>query len=304
MSLGFSVLCRFLWQLLMQVRAVALDVASMASRCWHATCIVCFPSAYVQAPGLKCLDARCDRVKFFIYNLGISTDLQRVQISYLSADADDSQWILDSWNKDAHRVIPRLKADTTYLFRCRCRMGRCVSPWGPHLSVQTLQRPVNGGGQGPGYTWTQTASEVAASFPVPMNICSKHVRVQLNSRKLRCELHDEAGECHILVDTSLPKRVRPLSPEGGSYWELDVKQDNSPWKFLNLVLEKETVSDNIKFGYWRTMFVGGPKIDTHAIDCDNFMNSVKNVGARLPGFDITNLSRSELKALKQRVQRL
>jgi hypothetical protein len=127
------------------------------------------------------------------------------------------------------------------------------------------------------------------------------VKVHLNPGHLSCELHDKENGARILVDKPLPKRVRLLSPEGGSYWELESKHRDGSEKYLNVVLEKETVSDNIKFGYWRSMFAGDPKIDTHAIDCDKFMNSVKDAATRVPGCDITNLSRSKLKALKQRV---
>ena len=73
-------------------------------------------------------------------------------------------------------TVGELEPDTDYAVRVRAVNARGTSGWCAG-AFRTRQEPVDGGGRGPGYRWTQTGSELRLSFPVGADLRAKMLRV-------------------------------------------------------------------------------------------------------------------------------
>jgi hypothetical protein len=255
------------------------------------------------APSLRCLDARCDRAKISYLPILTSVfNVEEYQISYDLAHVEEHQapeWKLDKWTLNSSRVIPNLSHSTSYKLRARSRNFRGQSSWGEAIIVRTLEHPVDGGGTCPGYTWTQTGIEVSVHYSLPTSLTSKSLNVDVKPKQLRCTFASPSGGCATLVDAELPHRVRLLTPDGGSYWDLERQTDTL---VLSIYLEKEKPAKNIKWGFWRSMFVGDPEVDTHAIESDPHVHPGSGMTPTSPRLGMQKGFRQEFEALRERVR--
>jgi hypothetical protein len=159
--------------------------------------------------------------------------------------------------------------------------------------------PIDGGATCPGYTWTQNGIEVTVAFSIPQEVSRKHISVALQPDRLRVSY--KLGEEDVfLTDSPLPARVRSLTPDGGSYWEINRSKGLST---ICVVLEKEKQATSIKWGFWRSMFPGHPEIDTHAIDSALHVKESSPV-APTPDFNLTKLAREDYESMRKRLQRM
>lgn len=254
-------------------------------------------------PSLQVIDARCNRVKVEI--TGPSTSFfndDEYEVAYGCQPEDPGAAV--TWSSlppkpYSHRVIPQLSGSTKYLVRARTHNVKGSSAWGQPVVASTLIEPISGGAKCDGYTWTQTGIEASVRLHVPSDVKAKNVCISLRPEHLAVSytLH---GETVKLVEGVLPQRVRLLSPDGGSYWEIDREGEEVA---VIVVLEKEKPAQTIKWGFWRSVFVDQPEIDTHAILSDPHVKPIQpspeTPGA--PGLDVKSVSRREYSELRRRL---
>lgn len=214
----------------------------------------------------ECVDVRCKNARFKVPAVeGRAYQIAHARVTQESAgaphveEAEHDKWVV-STSAEWHRIVPRLEPSTTYACWCRARAWCGTSAWTEPLLVTTLQRPVQAGGRTNTFTWTQTADEVSVAMTLPHHISSREVYVHLRPRHLEAGYKTPQGNIR-LVCGDLVAQVRLLTPEGGSYWELDRQRELR----LVVVLERVVAATSTKWGFWRSVFVGGPEIDTHAI---------------------------------------
>lgn len=242
------------------------------------------------APALKLIDARSTRVKLSIL-LEESTDPEayEFQIRYrldnegavvrMPEQEDEENWIVETFKTGIHRNLLSLHEHSQYKARARAKteLGIC-SEWGPLIKWQTLLAPVNGGANMGSYTWGQNATDVWVTVQIPAEVKSKHVSVVLQPTSLH--VSHTVKNTVVAVLGKLPWRVRLLSPDGGSHWEISRESGTSS---LCVVLEKESPAANLKWGLWRSMFAGHDEIDTHAMELDPHIAEILQSLHRQPG---------------------
>lgn len=265
-----------------------------------------FGQALAKTPGVPSLgvvDARCNRVKVEITCPATSIfNDDEYEVEYACAADDpgtEASWSPLPWNQYTHRVIAPLSSNTRYLLRARSRNVKGCSSWGQSVTVMTLIEPVSGGAACDRYSWTQNGIEVSARVNVPPEVKAKHVSVSVRPEFLSISYTLEGKDVKV-VEGVLPHRVRLLSPDGGSYWEIDREDEHTA---VVVVLEKEKPAQTIKWGFWRSMFVGQPEIDTHAILSDPYVKPTQPSPGMsgAPGLDMKTVARSEYEALRKRL---
>ena len=97
------------------------------------------------------------------------------------------------------RHVDELTAGAEYVARVRARNSCGSSEW-RYGKFRTKQVPVDGGGQGDGYTWRQTADEIIAVVAVGAEVRARHVRVECRGGRLRACV---AGRDAPLLDGEL-----------------------------------------------------------------------------------------------------
>lgn len=224
-------------------------------------------------PRVALSDARCNRVRVTCVAVATSNFNQdSYQLSWRAVrpgGGPEAAWACDAWGPSAERIVARLAGDTAYQLRGRARNVKGESVWGDVLEARTLHVPRDGGCclARRGYTWTQTAAEVSVAWKVPASLTARDVKVALRPQRLAVSLaagpEPSASASCVLVDDELYGRVRLLSPDGGSYWEIDRDGAES---VLCVVLEKEKAATSVKWAFWRAAFREHEEIDTHAIE--------------------------------------
>lgn len=255
-------------------------------------------------PSLRVIDARCNRVKVEIScpSTSVFND-DEYEVEYALEPKDSTcemSWSTLPWKEYTNRVIPQLSASTRYAVRARSRNIKGCSSWGEPVSVMTLIDPVSGGAVCEGYTWTQNGIEVTARINVPSDVKAKHVSVSLRPEHLSVSYTLE-GQAVKVLEGVLTQRVRSLSPDGGSYWEIDREADQTA---IVVVLEKEKPATTIKWGFWRSFFVNQPEIDTHAILSDPYVKPAQpgpSLSGAPAGMDMKTVARSEYEDLRKRL---
>ncbi|GMH38271.1 hypothetical protein BSKO_06155 [Bryopsis sp. KO-2023] len=218
-------------------------------------------SRYPNAPNVIVKDARANRVKLEIEpRLTSPFNVEKYEIAYSIAEKGDLDvWHVVGVSEFTQRTVPRLEQDREYKFRVRARNIRGSSEWSDVVIARTKQRPVNGGGTGDGYVWSQTATEITIAFKVHRSLQPNHVSLHLtNSQEQLMQLYVvEEGQTRNLLNGSVPKRVKRCSQQ------IMEGQDN---KVLVVTLEKSDKSLSTKFDFWRSVVQGQPEIDTHMIE--------------------------------------
>ena len=104
------------------------------------------------------------------------------------------------------RHVDELTAGAEYVARVRARNSCGSSEW-RYGKFRTKQVPVDGGGQGDGYTWRQTADEIIGVVAVGAEVRARHVRVECRGGRLRAYV---AGRDAPLLDGELFGEVIPV----------------------------------------------------------------------------------------------
>lgn len=110
-----------------------------------------------------------------------------------------------------------------------------------------VQVPIGNGGQGPGYVWTQTLSEINAIIVIPPNTRSKDLEVDIKSTSVRV-FHRPTKT--VLLEDEYP--VGESVDVSESTWTLD--------ETLMLLLMKRRET------WWPCLIRGHPQIDTTKVD--------------------------------------
>mmetsp|Transcript_30834 Transcript_30834/g.68300 ORF Transcript_30834/g.68300 Transcript_30834/m.68300 type:complete len:303 (+) Transcript_30834:91-999(+) len=216
-------------------------------------------------PRVTVKDVRANRIRLNIessYSSSFNVEVFEIEWKPTNSEV----WQSTGTSNLQQRTIARLAADTNYVFRVRAKNEKGESNWCPAVSAKTRQEPVSGGGHGPGYTWTQTPTDVTITFEVPAGTSKKDTVLVLKSSHLKVEVHKKPADCTqwnpVLLDGELYGKV--VGWDNGSYWEL-VKEGNKT--LLILTLEKSSKSMAPKFDYWRSIQPGTPdlEIDTHKL---------------------------------------
>jgi CS domain len=259
-------------------------------------------------PHFECTDVRCDRARFYFippHAPLVEGKEHQIAVSVSSsgdAPAEDGhvlEWRTDGWTPNSTRLMPGLVPCTSYKVRCRMRCWKGISAWTDPITVRTLQRPLQSGGSGPGFTWAQTEREVSIRMPVPGTLTSKNIEVKLRPKHLSCS-HHTSRQSVQLQSGELAETVQRLTPDGGSYWELDRQADAL---HLVVVLEKAKCATNIKWGFWRSVFADGREveIDTHAISEEAMEKQPVQAASNMLGMQKATVQ--ELLTMRERVSR-
>lgn len=215
-------------------------------------------------PQVTVTDARCNRVRIVAVTKATSIFNEDHYQASLRRQRNEDAWADQPWTSQNSTILAGLEPATTYIVRARSKNAKGMSEWGPVRCVETLHRPRDGGYTCWGYTWTQDGTEITIACALPTHLRSKQITVNLRPQSLRVAVQD--GEAlRVLMDGELFGRVRLLSPEGSSYWEMEREDEKC---ILRVVLEKERAATNIRWGFWRAAFLGHPEVDTHAIESD------------------------------------
>jgi hypothetical protein len=223
-------------------------------------------SRHPAPPSLRLIDARSDRIKTkLLSHMTSRFNIDEFQLRFAPEAHDSSAEHTTPWTEHNYRTLVCLLPNTRYTVYARTRNRRGCSRWGPAIHVQTLLAPVDGGAKHEEYEWGQNAHEIWLKAAVPNDMMSRHVTAVLRSDFLDLSYRLQ-GVTTSLAQGMLRNRVRLLSPDGGSYWE--ISRDNG-CSTLTIVMEKESAATSVKWGFWRSLFVGQAEIDTHAIAEDS-----------------------------------
>lgn len=239
------------------------------------------PEGPPAAPVLKVIDARCQRAKLLVqpqhstqdesdeYQLRYRLDNEGDVSDRGDGDWEDS-WIVEAFRTGTPRNIVPLHEHSKYKGRVRLRTKQGVhSEWSGLARWQTLLAPVNGGADMGEYTWGQNATDAWVYVRVPAEVKSKLVTVELKSQHLKVSYTLKATE--VVLDHKLAWKVRLLTPEGGSHWEINRDDGKTS---ICVVLEKEKAAANLKWAFWRSIFEGHDEIDTHAFELDPHITEI------------------------------
>jgi hypothetical protein len=251
------------------------------------------PDQALHVPCLRVIDARSTRAKLLILSQEDQDDeLVEYQLRYRlddegqkclqEEDIVEDEWIVETFKPGRPRNLVCLHEHSAYKARVRSRRDETCSEWGPLIKWHTLLLPVNGGADMGTYTWGQNASEVWVTVYIPVDVRSRHVSVVLKSDYLLVS-HTVDGSTVTTIEGQLPWRVRLLSPEGGSHWEIS---RDAGICTLCVVLEKQISASNLRWGLWRSMFVGHDEIDTHAMELDPHIDKIMQSLHKAPGTEL------------------
>lgn len=127
-----------------------------------------------------------------------------------------------------------------------------VFPYPVRPEAPVKDKPNSGnGGNGPGYVWTQTLSEVTVTIPVPAGTRPKLIRCDIGDKKLRTELADGTP----LLSGTLHAAAQP----DDSFWQFDGADS-----VVTLHLEKRD-----DMSWWPCVVQGHSEIDVQTIEPGN-----------------------------------
>ena len=115
---------------------------------------------------------------------------------------------------------------------------------------KNLQAPVENGGSGPGYRWTQTLDELHVLIEVPTNTRGKHIKVDMQLKTLKVTVNGD-----VVIEGELYEKIT----RDECVWTLET---NSGTKTLDVNLVKWPKS----FKWWDCVILGHPKIDCQKIN--------------------------------------
>jgi len=107
---------------------------------------------------------------------------------------------------------------------------------------------------GPGYTWTQSLTEVSINIRIPEGIPSKQLFVNIESNKLEAKIK---GNDDWLINGELYSKIK----KSDATWSID--SDRKAGRTLIIELTKSNQSE-----WWKSVIKGHPEIDTTKIEPD------------------------------------
>jgi len=127
------------------------------------------------------------------------------------------------------------------------------APTPPRTTDSGKQVPVDNGGIGPGYTWTQSLTDVSVTLPLPPGTHAADVECALEPRRVRVKLR---ASDEPLLDGPLHLEINP----GESSWTLSPGEVAGAETVLSLSLEKGLET------WWECVVEGHPRVDTTLVD--------------------------------------
>jgi len=105
---------------------------------------------------------------------------------------------------------------------------------------------------GPGYTWTQSLTEVTINIRIPEGVGSKQLSVNIDANKLEIKIR---GNEDWLINGELFNKIK----KGDSTWSIDT--DKKAGRTLIIELTKFNQSE-----WWKSIIKGHPEVDTTKIE--------------------------------------
>jgi len=105
---------------------------------------------------------------------------------------------------------------------------------------------------GPGYTWTQSLTEVTVNIGIPEGIGSKQLLINMEGNKLEAKIKSSDD---WLINGELFNKIK----KGESTWSID--SDRKAGRTLIIELTKFNQSE-----WWKSVIKGHPEIDTTKIE--------------------------------------
>lgn len=103
------------------------------------------------------------------------------------------------------------------------------------------------------YRWTQTLEEVTVYVPLPDNVASRQLDVQMKAQQLKIGLKGQTP----IIDGALHKKIKTAD----SLWTLET---DGPKRILQMTLVKVD-----GMNWWNCVIEGDPKIDTQKVEPEN-----------------------------------
>ena len=181
--------------------------------------------------------------------------MERYEVQLRLAAAAETKWeqLAAELEEPKHAAGP-LTPDTDYEVRVRTHNSKGQSGW-CCASFRTKQEPVEGGGTGPGYTWTQGGKkndEVTVFVTLPPGTRARQLDVTVKPANLSITLLKADGQKETLVSGELFAPVKADDIE----WELFEAKAGE--KALKLLLLKQSVQGP----FWASLVRGHPEVET------------------------------------------
>ena len=178
-------------------------------------------------------------------------------------------------------AVGDLQPDTEYAVRVRAFNSKGSSEW-CEATFRTKQEPVDGGGTGPGYTWTQggkKADELTVLVALPAGTRAKQLSVVIKPSHLSISLAPPTGgDRTALVEGELFAAVKHEDIE----WELS--DEGAAGKKLRLALLKL----NPQGPFWPSLVRGHPEVEVSGmkkpeLSTEELMEQIAELQRASPG---------------------
>jgi hypothetical protein len=165
-------------------------------------------------------------------NLGVDTHT----LEYKS----DGEWQgLSENTTETEHECTGLTAGKMYHFRVQSVNTKGASDY-REIRVITRQVPVDNGGIGPGYTWTQTSAQVEITVPVRNDISSKEIKFEVKQKTGTLLLVDRKAT--VIIEGVLGGEIK----HDETYWELNSDDQAAGCKAVLITLvKKKNLSTNV-----------------------------------------------------------
>jgi len=227
-------------------------------KCCHFCCKKSLGKAIQKAPlaphGLK-LTGAAARVLVLAWKHGASSTFSddNYELQMKRKADDEDEWRLVYQGGDTSHRCNKLSPATEFCFRVRAVNAAGASGYTDVLGCSSKQVPhENNGGTGPGYSWSQTSTEVLLYLTLPKPYeRPRDLLVDFSAKRLSVKLKGEVlleGELRQLIKTD-------------SVWEVE-KEDGAECSQLLLTMEKVLQPEFMeKKDRWSCVILGHPEID-------------------------------------------
>jgi hypothetical protein len=175
-------------------------------------------------------------------NFGIDTHT----LEYKSASDKEWQGVIEKTTETEHECTDLIPGQT-YHFRVQTINTKGGSEF-REIRVIAKQLPVDNGGVGPGYSWSQTSAQVEVTVPIRGDISSKEIKFEVKQKTGALLLEDRKTGATI-VEGVLCGEIK----HGETYWELSSDGQPEGCKAVLITLPKKK---NLSTNVWAAVIEG------------------------------------------------
>mmetsp|Transcript_23846 Transcript_23846/g.39426 ORF Transcript_23846/g.39426 Transcript_23846/m.39426 type:complete len:360 (+) Transcript_23846:51-1130(+) len=189
-----------------------------------------------------------------------SEETYELQLAIIPEEVADGEELAPDWMlygdtlTSAQLSVGELTSDTNYIVRVRAGNAKGRSGWAVN-HFRTKQVPVDGGGCGPNYKWTQASSgkgELTLKVPLPPGTRARQISVKVKRAHIEILL-----DGHALIVGALFGSVQADETE----WEV------SEQKELQVTLFKDK-EGSLPIDFWPCVVLGHPEIEVSGLKKD------------------------------------